>query len=344
MSAWQVRLGHQVTLYTANVDARPAEEWTDGYRVVRFRPIARPAGNAITPKLLVTLQREKSKFDIIHAHSHLYFTTNLCALTRRLGPPPLVITNHGLTSQTAPDWLQRLYTATAARWTLKAADRVICYTETEQARLEKLGVGGHKVRLIHNGIDTELFSPGRSPRDARSHHVLWVGRFVPGKKPDLLVDSFRILAAQSPDYRLTMVGKGPFRKTVKEQVERLGLGGRVQFKDFVPNPQLPELYREAGVFVLTSSAEGVPRAMLEAMSCGVPVVSTELGQLKEVVQDCGVLVPQGDPQAVADAIAGIANDRSLARNLGDNGRSRVMAGYSWKDTVERTVMVYEELL
>ncbi|PPA79534.1 MAG: putative glycosyl transferase [ANME-2 cluster archaeon HR1] len=90
--------------------------------------------------------------------------------------------------------------------------------------------------------------------------------------------------------------------------------------------------------------EGVPRTVLEAMSCGVPIVCTELPQFVSVVEGCGLLVPVEDSQALAEGILKIISDKELVRKLGENGRMKVVESYSWEDTVKNTVQLYEELI
>ncbi len=90
--------------------------------------------------------------------------------------------------------------------------------------------------------------------------------------------------------------------------------------------------------------EGIPRTVLEAMSCGVPIVCTELPQFVSVVEGCGLLVPVEDSQALAEGILKIISDKELVRKLGENGRMKVVESYSLEDTVKNTVQLYEELI
>ena len=140
---------HEVTVYTSNTDGRPIQESKDGYKIIRFKPILKIGGNSFMPMLFFKLFRTKNDFDIIHAHSHLFFSTNLCALVRRLGSSPLVITNHGLISQTVPMWVHKIYIPTVAKWTFKSANKIICYTENEKSLLVELGIDSDKIVVIH---------------------------------------------------------------------------------------------------------------------------------------------------------------------------------------------------
>lgn len=343
MSKEQVRLGNRVDVYTAGNDDRPAEEKRDGYVIKRFKPLMKLLGNSIMPNMFSSLYKNRHYYDVIHAHSHLYFSTNLCAIIRKLGSSPLVITNHGLNSQTAPPWFQDIYTATGARFTFNAADKIICYTESEKAELLKLKIPSEKIEVIHNGIDTEHFIPAKEPAFDKKR-LLWIGRYAKGKGVDYLIDAFNILKSEHPDATLTMIGKGPDKSKIVQKIQDLNLDKDIRMEEFIPNSEIVQLYQQSSVFVLPSLEEGVPRTILEAMACSVPVVCTRLPQLVDIVEGSGLLVPLKDSQALADNISKILSNSSLAKELGDSGRKNVVANYSWKDTVKSTLQLYEGLI
>jgi glycosyltransferase involved in cell wall biosynthesis len=342
MSRLQAKIGHRVMVYTSNVDGLPYEETVDGYHVIRFKPLLKLYGNKIQPGILFTMFAHRNEYDIIHAHSHMYFSTNMCALGRRFISIPLVITNHGLSSQTAPKWLNDIFLPTVGKWTFKAADMVICYTEEEKSIIVGLGIDPKKVKVIHNGIDTSLFRPGE--KRTRTGRILWVGRYVPGKCVDDLVDAFAIVSRAHPGLSLLMVGDGPQKGLINEKVHRLGMESRVEMREFVPNAELPALYQSSDMFVLSSLTEGVPRTMLEAMSCGIPVVCTDLPQLAPILEGCGLQVPVNNSKALAAAISRLVDNPLLADTLGEAGRAKVQKSYSWEDTVQKTITLYNEIL
>lgn len=341
MSKMQARMGNEVSVYSSFWGDEPREESRDNYRIKRFRGIT-IFRNSIAPMLLYDLLRQKDQYDIIHAHSHLYFSTVLCALARRLGSSPLVITNHGLISQTAPMWLQKIYIPTVGKWTYNAADTVICYTDTERSQLINLGINPEKIVVIHNGVNTEIFAPAKSIPDKKQ--ILWIGKYVPGKGVEYLIKGFQLFSQDHPDYQLVMVGRGPLKDTYIETIQELGIAEKVVFKDFVPNNDLPKYYQESQIFVLPSLEEGVPRTILEAMSCGVPVICTRLPQLVDIVSGSGLLVPTKDSQAIADALSQVVSDPAFSLSLGENGRKRVLSDYSWEDTVRKTLDLYRAVL
>jgi glycosyltransferase involved in cell wall biosynthesis len=343
MSRLQAEAGHDVTVFTDQTDSgQPVFEERDGYSIIRSNTLPSLFGNTISFSQLFSLFKHWDSYDIVHAHSHLFFSTVLCTAVRKFRSTPLVVTNHGLVSQTAPGWLQRLYLPTIGKWIFATADAVICYTRAERDQVVDLGVSPDKIHVIHNGIDTGVFVPSESSSPKKQ--ILWIGRFTPGKGVDFLLEGFEAFSRKFPDYTLVAVGRGPLRDNFIRMVREAGLEDRVIIRDFTPNGELPGLYQDSSLFVLPSLEEGVPRTILESMACGRPVVCTALPQLVDIVSGCGMLVPTGDAGAVADALSTLVSDPALARSLGRSAREKVVSQYSWDDTVARTLDLYASLL
>jgi glycogen(starch) synthase len=342
LSSLQAEMGHDVTLLTSDHGDRekPRQETRAGYEVRRYRQIARPFGNSITPGMVPAMRRLLATHDIVHAHSHLYFSTNMAALLARLDSTPLVITNHGLHSQTAPMAVQKAY-APLAKFTFNSADRVLCYTETDRNRLRERGVTA-PISVIHNGIDCDTFVPDAS--DDTRRQVLFVGRLKETKGVRELLDAFDVLVDDLRDVTLRFVGKGPLRDELEDTVTEYGLTDQVMFAGRVPNEELPETYAESAVFALPSEVEGFPRTVLEAMACGTPVVTSELPQLQSVVDQFGETAPHGDVEALSTALKRLLANPKERERLGREARERAHNQYSWMETVRQTTDLYYELL
>lgn len=343
MSRDQSKLGHEVTVYTASMDPGLNFASVYNYEVCRFKPTLKLFGNSIVPSMFFSLLDSVNDYDIIHAHSHLHFSTNICSFIRKIRSVPLVITTHGgLNSQTAPPWFQKIYNVTGAKLTFEAADKIICYTDTERREMIDFGIESEKLAVIHNGINTDVFVPPEHPCFDKKY-ILWIGRYVPGKGVEYLIDAFSILRSIHPDATLIMVGRGPQKQDIINKIYSLKLQNNIILKDFVPNSEIVNLYYNSSVLVLPSLGEGVPRVILEAMSCGIPVVCTRLPQIVDIVDNCGYLVPLRDPQALAEKLDEILSNPSLAQKLGKNGRRKAVSNYSWGDTVKKTLQLYKEL-
>lgn len=340
MSRDQAKMGHDVTVLTVGTDTEQSHvEQRDGYTVVRYPSIAQPLGNAASSGVASFLANA-DEFDVVHAHSHLYFSTNLTALGRRLGSTPLAITNHGLYSQTAPEWLFDMYLRTLGRWTFDSADVVFCYTEEDRNRLRERGISTD-IAVVHNGIDTDRFTPDGPVHDAIHGNpaVLFVGRLVEGKRPGDALAAFNQLRDRFPDSVLNICGEGPLRGDLEAEARQCGLADSVSFLGHLPYDEMPAVYRAGDVLVLPSRAEGLPRTVLEAMASGTPVVVSNLEQVAPVINDeAGETVPVGDVRGVAAALATI-----LDAPESYSPAETVAGHYDWSDTVEQTTAALENI-
>lgn len=331
----QAAMGHDVTVLTVSDDeSLPRREERDGYTVVRRSPSVELLGNAISLGVAQFL-RETPDFDVIHAHSHLYFSTNLAALKRRMGDIPLAITNHGLYSQNAPEWLFDLYLRSLGRWTFNRADVVFCYTEEDKERVQEFRVDS-RIEVVANGVDTERFTPDGPESDLIDHDghvVLFVGRLVDGKRPGDAVQAVSRLS-DGMDAKLYVVGDGPLQEELETEAEN------VAFLGHVPYDEMPAIYRSGDVLVLPSRAEGLPRTVLEAFASGTPVVSSHLEQTASIVQEGGETVPVGDIEGYIAALKQVLENGDM---LDKQGRQTVVNEFRWQDTVERTTTVLKGL-
>lgn len=341
LSRDQAAMGHDVTVLTIRQDGSlPQVEEREGYTVVRYDAIARPLGNAVSPGLARYLA-SADEFDVIHAHSHYYLSTNLAALKRRLGDIPLAITNHGLYSQSAPERVFRWYLKTLGRWTFDQADVVFCYTETDEERVRDLGVSS-RIEVVPNGIDTERFTPEGPESDLVQSDgpvVLFVGRLVEGKRPGIAVEAFAEVLEEYPDAELYLAGDGPLGGELEKQVRELGIGQSVTFLGHLAYDEMPAVYRSGDVLVLPSRAEGVPRTVLEAMASGVPFFISDLPQMESFGMDGGRLISDGDSSAFANNVTEALNDSSYLDSIATAARERVVTEHQWKDTVMKTTEI-----
>jgi len=339
MSRDQAAMGHDVTVLTVG-DGPPREE-RDGYTVVRKPALVEPLGNAISPGVANYLRKADS-FDVVHAHSHLYFSTNLAALARRFGETPLAITNHGLYSQTAQAEVFDVYLRTLGRWTFNQADVVFTYTDEERAELCDLGVKS-EIEVVSNGIDTDRFTPN-GPANGRLDPpaVLFVGRLVDGKRP---IDAVRALAglrAKEIDATLYVAGTGPLKSKMQSIAVEKGIRDAIVFLGHVPYDEMPDIYRAADVLLLPSRDEGLPRTVLEAMASGTPVVVSALSQLESVVDDGGRTVPVGATEQMIEALCELLEANETAP--GPLNEEQDLDEFSWGKTVERTTKKLESFV
>lgn len=343
MSRHQANMGHDVTVLTSDNGDRslPAEERRSGYTVVRHRELARPMDNSITPGLARSAYDRASRADVIHTHSHLYFSSNVAAAVSRLSETPLVITNHGLFSQTAPMSVQKAYLETLGGFTFNAAKRVFCYTDRAKRLLRDHGVST-PAAVVHNGIDCDRFSPSGT---TRRNQILFVGRFKPGKRPAALIDAFAAVAPEYPEYHLTLAGDGPMKETLVSRCVDAGIRDRVTFAGEVAYDDMPELYDESEFLVVPTKTEAaIPRVVMEAWACETPVVMADIQEVDEDEVAEGGLVCDGSPAGLRTSMRRLIEDPALRQRLGARGQELVRDRYSWQETVEATTEEYYEVI
>jgi len=190
----------------------------------------------------------------------------------------------------------------------------------------------HKIQLVYHGIDLSTFADVRTPQGVDSkppYFLLSVGRLVPKKGHDDLIAACAILRDAQHDFRCMIVGAGPEHEALQGLIDRLDLGSRVTLAGPMTHAKLVTLYRQADLFALApriaenGDRDGIPNVIAEAMASGVPVVSTNVSGIPELVRDrqTGLLVPPGDPRALARAIVQLLLDPHRSARLARTARA-----------------------
>jgi glycosyltransferase involved in cell wall biosynthesis len=222
-------------------------------------------------------------------------------------------------------------------------DRVLTSSRASLRRIARdFRVPEARLRMLGNGLDTELFSP--DPRAARSEdELLCVGRAA---DPNKGVATLIAALARLPGLRLTLVDDDSPESEARRLARAHGCAERVFVTGRIATEELVALYRRAMLVVVPSRYEGFGLPAAEAMACGAPVVASAAGALPEVVRagGGGVLVPPGDPDALAKAIATLAEQPAGRRALVAGAPARIDAAYSWRRVAERTIEAYLEVL
>jgi glycosyltransferase involved in cell wall biosynthesis len=226
-------------------------------------------------------------------------------------------------------------------------DRVIAVSESaaEETR-NAFKVPRSKIRVVHNGIDTDMFRRLDGERRERGRLVI-VANTVDRKKGVIYLLRALQLLREEIDVKLTIVDRGaPDNEYTPALVGRFGLDGSVDFTGKVSLEELVRYYATAEVAVVPSLYEGFGLPAAEAMACGLPVVATTAGALPEVVEDgrSGILVPPRDHYALAGAIKCLLKDEPLRRAMGEEGRRRVERNFTWEEAARKTLAVYREVL
>jgi len=289
-------------------------------------------------------------FDVIHDNQCIGYGL---LLMRSFGIPVVATIHHPLSVdlenalERASSFANRMkgvmfYPILMQRLVSKRLDHVITVSEDSKRRINSdFGVPMEKQTVVYNGLDESIFRPipGVGKKKGK---MLFVGNVEDGKKG--FVYLLKALTMVKSDLRLTVVdGGSPHRRLAGALIERLGLGGRIEFTGKTDTSSLVRHYCESEMVVVPSVYEGFGFPAAEAMACGVPVIASDGGALPEVVGEAGVIVPARDERALACAIDGLYSDRKLMRRLGSEGNARVLKEFNWTRAVERMVSVFRSL-
>jgi glycosyltransferase involved in cell wall biosynthesis len=261
------------------------------------------------------------------SHLHVHFATpasNVALIAAHIFPITFSITVHG------PD---EFYDVSRYRLAEKIAGAsfICCIGSYARSQLMKLSpaVEWEKFEISPLGVDSAVFTPRPFREKPETFEVICVGRLVPAKGQHILLAAVHRLVQEGRRLHLRVVGDGPDRASLEEMVNRNGLRDRVIFEGAVNQDRIRNMYMQADAFVLVSFAEGIPVVLMEAMAMEIPCVTTFITGIPELIRDGidGLLVPPSDVEAVADAIGELMDDMVLRRELGQQGRARVMDKY-----------------
>lgn len=262
-----------------------------------------------------------------------------------------VCTSHGFSP---PRWYGRGITRALMRGTLERYGALISISKYVEKRLIRFfGENPPKLFTVYDGVDEALFNPSLDPSRLKKEMgltdkkvILYSGRLTEKKGVHHLLNAFALLCKESPGLDLVYCGRGAMEAELKATTHSLGLDEKVIFAGPVPHHDLPRYYAMCDVLAVPSTYENLGLAPLEAMSTGRPVVASDTGGLPEVVENMktGILVPPGDPRALAQALLTVIRDEDLAAKLGSSGRSEVLAKFTLDGCADATIAVYESVL
>jgi len=311
-----------------------------GLPVRRFRQLYGPQAAIVAPVLA-------SRADLVHVHlGEDLAVLPVGAAAARLHRLPLVLTvhtslRHTLAVSDLRSAVLKTFGGPIERWGERSAEAVVVITPRLCRLLLSDGVDEDRVHVIPPGVNPSLFDgPFEDPfAGVGRPRVLFVGRLAPQKGVRNLVAAAGLL--EDPSAQVLLVGDGPERPALEREAERIGLGDRLHFLGFVAHDRLPAVLAHADLLVLPSLYEELGTVLLEAMQAGLPIVASKTGGIPDVIEDGvnGLLVPPGNPEALAHAIDRLLADRDLAYRLSEGARERGK-DYDWEVLAERVLAVY----
>ncbi len=276
--------------------------------------------------------------DAMHAH-FASSAARAANFVQRLIGVPYSFTAH------AKDIFHQEVDPDSLRGKIRGARFVVTVSDFNRAYLQDLAAEGGAapagdIRRLYNGIDLDLFRP--DPAASRTPGlILGVGRLVEKKGFGHLVSACALLAERGLDFRCEIIGKGPLEAALAGQIKALGLQERVHLLGPRPQEQVLEAYRRATVFALPclvgsdGNRDGLPTVLLEAMAAGLPVVSTDVTGVPEIIDHAvnGLVVPQNDPAVLAEALARLLTQPELGARFAQAARHKVEREFDVRQNV-----------
>ncbi len=354
-----VELGHAVTLVAGPETGPEGSLWTwadtIGCQLVKIDSLCRavhPINDWRACQAMTELFRDVQP-DVVHTHSSKAGIIGREAAARA-SVPMVIHTIHGMSFNRTQSWgvraVYRMLEQRAARQTTA----FVCVADAMTLQAVDAGIAPmEKFTTIYSGMETDRFK--RCPETRQRVRRLWgindqeivvgtVARLFKNKGYEDIIEALPLALAKEPNLRFVWVGDGPHRLHYEQQLKALGIGDRVHFTGLVPPAEVSDLINGFDIIVHASKWEGLPRAIVQGLLCEVPAISYDNDGASEVVKDglTGVLIEPGKPNALGDAIARLATDRSLREQMGKAGRLRCLAPFDWHTMVTSLDQLYEK--
>ncbi len=336
-----VRRGHDVHAFTQSksVDGLP-EERIHRFRAVQLNPHF--SLDSLSASNMIARLCKELDIDVLHIQMNSGSTEFFLPYFKK-SLPPLVVTYH--LAYAAGDSLYTTLFGIAWKASIFAAkkyDHVILVDPSQKPYFTQYGITGERTTVIRNGVNTELFQPPRTKlHDDGVIDFVYVGRLSLDKGVNILLDAFKEYHLRNPSSRLTLIGDGMMKFQLEGCVEDDSLRwlGPMQHAD------IASVLQKMDVFVIPQNIGGLGLSVLEAMSCGLPVVTTGIGETLRLLSDKeGILVRPQNVREVVEAMTLLADDHKLRRAMGESCRKKVVKDYSWSSQLESIEGVYRRVI
>ncbi|HID25771.1 MAG TPA: glycosyltransferase family 1 protein, partial [Thermoplasmata archaeon] len=229
---------------------------------------------------------------------------------------------------------------------IQSSDIVTTVSKSVAQELKEYHLNPEKVIVVGNGVDEKFFYPKQKILGDGKKYIMFAGRIDREKGLFDLVESARYVCSEKPDVFFIIAGKGRDLGKLRESIRKAKLQDRFIFPGQVNKDQLVKLYQDATIFVFPSYHEGLPGAVLEAMSCGLPVIATDVRGNRDLISngETGILVPPRSPEKMAETISMLLKDKNFRKNLGRNARKTVEEKYTWDVVSNKFLRCYESLV
>jgi glycosyltransferase involved in cell wall biosynthesis len=274
-------------------------------------------------------------------HVHTHYASTAAWIATRIFPITMSITFHGQAEFANP---------ASFRLPEKIRASLFCRAISQYGRSQMLKVTDPrdwpKIEVTYLGVDPREFAPRPFRANPDPFEIACVGQLAPVKGQHMLVGAMDLLVREGRRVRLRIAGDGPDRAALEQDIARRNLGSYVVLEGFLNQDRLRELYAQSDALALPSFAEGIPVVLMEAMAMQIPCVATWITGIPELIthETDGLLVPPGDAEALARAIARLIDDANLRRTLGEQARQRILEKFDEQRNAEHLAEVFRRWL
>jgi len=255
---------------------------------------------------------------------------------------PTIFTAHGWAFTKGTPFLRKIIAILIEKLAGKFCSKIICVSDFDKSLVLKYRITSiDKIEVVHNGVDIQDVQDFQNSKLS----IVFVGRLAKPKNPLLLLKAFDDLSPELKDKAsISIIGDGPKLKQLKEFIKETKLEG-INLLGSMPRTKVLETLKKSDIFVLISDWEGFPYTIIEAMSCGLPVIASDVGGIREALNnECGILVKRGDQQEIKQALERLLKTPSLIKDMGRNAKERLEKEFSLDKMLRETEQVYKKVI
>lgn len=259
-----------------------------------------------------------------------------------------LLRNESLLGVSGEDFVQKVLGGLGSmviNQTYSRSDKIIAVSQFQKDILKSKNIGGKKIEVIPNGVNTERFKPRDTSLKERynaDNLVLYLGRLSKMKGVHRLIRNARKIIEENTNTKILIVGRGGYRKQLVKMRNKLDLKEDVFFLNYTFHPD--KFYNLADIYVLPSIFESFGMTVLEAMACGTPVVASKNGGTEEIITNGEDGFLFGDEEEMVDKINFLLENKALRKKLGKKARNKILRKFSWQKVAKRTEKLYEKVL
>ncbi len=259
---------------------------------------------------------------------------------------PTTFTAHGWAFTKGTPFLRKCLAILIEKIAGKFCSKIICVSDFDRnLALEYRIISEEKIIVIHNGVEIQ---PDKKTLNIEhptsSTQIVFVGRLAQPKDPLLLLKSFNSLPSELKDKaQISIIGEGPKRKGLDKFIEKNRLEEKVKLLGSISREKVFEVLRKSDIFVLISNWEGFPYTIIEAMSSSLAIIASEVGGIKEAIDNCGILVKRGDEEGIKNALEKLLKNPSLIKEMGERAKEKAKKEFSLDKMLEETERIYKSV-